>query len=77
MSTEKVADSAIRYGLRYGLKQICVNPGGIILDYEHNEIDMYQAFLIIIIRVIRSAKHDLDFIIIKDDKLYDIIRFKK
>ncbi len=73
VSTEKAADSA----LRCGLKQIFGNPGGIILDYEHNELDMNQAILVIILRTIRSAKRDLDIIIIKDDKLYDVIRFKK
>ena len=74
VSTEKACDHAIRHGL----KQISDNPGGIILKFESNDINLDDAIKIIEKRMTRKGSIDVpaDIILIKDDKIVRILRYK-
>lgn len=72
VSTEKAADSAIRKGL----KQISEKPGGIILYYI-NDVSIDKAIKNIAYRTLRRSTFNLVIMIIKNENLYDIIRYNK
>lgn len=72
-TTEKAADTA----LRSALKQIKDNPGGIILDYGTNSFDPKNLRDVIGRRIKRSSKFDVDVLIISNDKLFKVYRYKK
>lgn len=73
MSTAKAADSAVRKGL----KQIFDNPGGIILDYGNNPVSMDNVKKIINARMLRGGGNNADIIIAKEEKVIEILRYKK
>lgn len=70
-STEKSANSAIRHGL----KQIQENPGGIILNYEKNEISVDLLKEILQKRLNASATQNVDIVVLANDKLLTVQRF--
>lgn len=70
-STEKSANSAIRHGL----KQIQENPGGIILNYEENEISVDLLKEILQKRLNASATQNVDIVVLANDKLLTVQRF--
>ena len=70
-STEKSANSAIRHGL----KQIQENPGGIILNYEENEISVDLLKEILQKRLNASATQHVDIVVLANDKLLTVQRF--
>lgn len=72
-STEKAADSA----LRSALKQIVINPGGVILDYRSNEISVERAVDIISRRLSRQEQCNADVMILQNGKLVRVLRYKK
>lgn len=72
-TTEKAADTA----LRSALKQIKDNPGGIILDYGTNNFNPKNLRDVIGGRIKRSSKFDVDVLIISNDKLFKVYRYKK
>ena len=74
VTTEKACDHAIRHGL----KQISDNPGGIILKFESNDINLDDAIKVIEKRMTRKGSIDVpaDIILIKDDKIVRILRYK-
>lgn len=71
VSSEKSADSAIRYGL----KQIEENPGGMILDFVGESLDLKGLAEIIGRRLRRSAKSSMDIIVISHGKLISVRRY--
>ena len=73
LSTEKAADSAVRHGI----KQIAQKPGGIILLIKDCDMDIKKAEKLAVARVKRSAKFDMRLILIRGDRLYKIIQYKK
>ena len=73
VSNEKAAHHAIRKGL----KQITDNPGGLILNYGKNTINPKSCAKTIIDRIRRSAKFDVDVIILKANKILFAFRYKK
>lgn len=73
VSTAKAADSAVRKGL----KQIFDNPGGIILDYGNNPVSMDNVKKIINARMLRGGGNNADIIIAKEEKVIEILRYKK
>lgn len=74
VTTGKACDHAIRHGL----KQISDNPGGIILKFESNDINLDDAIKVIEKRMTRKGSIDVpaDIILIKDDKIVRILRYK-
>lgn len=72
-STEKAVDSAIRKGL----KQIAKNPGGIVLDFSENEINLKDAQKFISDRMGRRDDVPADIMIIQKGKIIKIVRYKK
>lgn len=72
-STEKAPDSA----LRSGMAQIAINPGGIILDFKDNEINVDAAIETINNRMLRPESIPSDVLIIHKGKLLRILRYKK
>ena len=74
-TTEKSTNSAVRKGL----KQIDVNSGGIILNYKNNDIDINSVASMLDIRMKVSQRDGttVDILIILDDKLQAVIRYKK
>lgn len=72
-TTEKSANSAIRHGL----KQIQNNPGGIILNYEDRNISLNVLRKVISKRINASAKQSVDIVIIQDDRIVQVLRYKK
>lgn len=68
ISTEKSADSAIRYGL----KQIEEKPGGLILDFVGESFDLSRLTEIVGHRLRRSAKSSVDIIITSFGKLISV-----
>lgn len=73
VSTEKSANSAVRKGL----KQITDNPGGIILNYGNNDISLKEVEKVIDDRVKINNENSVDIMIIIDQKLIKVIRYKK
>lgn len=73
VSTEKSANSAVRKGL----KQIKNNPGGIFLNYGNNDISLEEVEKVIDDRVKLSNENSVDIMIIMDQKLIKVIRYKK
>ena len=73
VSTEKSANSAVRKGL----KQIADNPGGIILNYGNNDISLKEVEKVIDDRVKFNDENSVDIMIIIDQKLIKVIRYKK
>ena len=72
-STAKAADSA----LRSGLKQILENPGGIILDYGDNDINLDDILKVVESRMKRGHYTSADVIIISKGEVVKILRYKK
>lgn len=72
-STAKAADSAIRGGL----KQIFNNPGGIILDYGDNSINIDEVLDVIASRMKRGQYETADIIIISKGEIVKILRYRK
>ncbi len=72
-TTEKAADSATRSAL----KQIKDKPGGIILDYGANGFDPDRLRDVINKRIMRSCDFDVDILIMSEDKLFKVYRYKK
>lgn len=74
-TTEKSANSAVRKGL----KQIDVNSGGIILNYENNDIDINSVASVLDMRMNVSQWDGttIDILIILDNKLQAALRYKK
>jgi len=70
-STEKSANSAVRHGL----KQIQKNPGGIILNYEKNEISVDILKEVLEKRLNASATQNVDIIVLANNKLLTVQRF--
>ncbi len=73
VSSPKAVDNAVRKGLR----QIQDNPGGIILDFGKNSIDLIEVKKIIEGRLRRGFPSTVDFILISKDTLASILRYKK
>lgn len=72
-TTAKAANSA----LRHGLKQIKDNPGGIILDYKNEDVDLQEVINEVENRM-RQSKGDLyhvDVMIISKQEIVKIIRY--
>lgn len=72
-STTKAADSAVRHGL----KQILSNPGGLILDYGENDIDIDDLMDVINGRVRRKEDAPIDIIVVIKGRVKSITRYKK
>lgn len=72
-TTAKAADSAVRSGLH----QIAPNPGGIILDYEDNEINLAEVEEVVRKRVTRGQKLDVDVMIVSRGEAVKVLRYKK
>lgn len=73
VTTMKSADDA----LRRGLKQIRDNPGGIILDYGGNEINLEALQSVINKRIARGGLRDFDVMIVSNEDTLRIFRYKK
>lgn len=74
VSSEKAADRA----MRKGVKQIAKNPGGIILNFGTNVFSTKRCKNVIIDRLKRSEiKTTIDIIVLKQDKIFNIFRYKK
>lgn len=71
-STETSANSAIRKGI----KQIVDNPGGLILDFVDNEIDMGKLESVIDKRMQWNKSIPID-IIVKNKGKYKVLRYNK
>ena len=71
ISTEKAADSAVRYGL----KQIEMNPGGLVFDFVGENLDLKTLTKIVGQRMRRSAKSSVDIIITSRGRLISIRRY--
>ena len=72
-TTEKSADNA----LRSALKQIQDNPGGVILNYNYNDIELDAVLDIIKRRLLRQEQCNADILIIHRDELKAALRYKK
>ena len=73
-STLNATDNAVRKAL----KQIQVNPGGIILDYGDNEIDIDALVETVSKRLARGELFDeLDVFMLKNEELLKVLRYKK
>lgn len=72
VSTVKAPDSA----LRKGIQQIQANPGGIILNFGKNEVEIGEAMNIIDDRLKRSGKFDFDVMILQNNNVTKYIRNK-
>ncbi|MEG1863529.1 MAG: hypothetical protein RR198_07990 [Oscillospiraceae bacterium] len=73
ISTAKASDSAVRSAL----KQISDNPGGVVLRCDNNDIDTSETIKVISDRVKRSSTFDVDIMVIKKEKIINILRYKK
>lgn len=71
-STSKSANSAIRHGL----KQIRENPGGIILNYNDNNVDIDEVIEVIEKRMEWSKLGQVDIMIIRNKKVVVVLRYK-
>lgn len=72
LSSEKAIDSA----LRKAISQIYVNPGGVILDFGKNKIDLQKIYNKIEERISTSCRFKIDIMIINYKKLLKVIRFE-
>lgn len=72
-TTAKAADSA----LRKGLKQIRSNPGGIVLDYGYNRISAEELLKIAVDRMKFSGTDQVDVMVLMENALQFVWRFKK
>ena len=72
-TTEKSADNA----LRSALKQIQDNPGGVILNYNYNDIELDAVLDIVKRRLLRQEQCNADILIIHRDELKAALRYKK
>lgn len=70
-TSEKAANSAIRSGI----KQIKDNPGGIILNYENNNINLDMAIDVIEKRMSKGYDGKIDIVIIINEKIKHILRY--
>ena len=70
-TSEKAANSAIRSGI----KQIKDNPGGIILNYENNNINLDMAIDVIEKRMSKGYDGKIDIMIIINEKIKHILRY--
>lgn len=71
------SNTSIDTQLRKALKQISDNPGGVVIDYSaytSTDADMEHA---IIDRLKRSAKTQVDIILLKDGVFTKVLRYKK
>lgn len=73
LSTEKAADSAVRSGL----KQIQSNPGGLVLDYIGNGLNIDLLINILDMRMNRRYRGDVDIIIMQKKIVQAVRRYKK
>lgn len=72
-TTEKSADSA----LRSALKQIQENSGGVVLNYNDNDIEFNAVLDIVKRRLLRQEQCNADILIIHRDELKAALRYKK
>ena len=72
-TTEKSADSA----LRSALKQIQDNPGGVILNYNDNDIEIDAVLDTVKRRLIRQEQCNADILIVHRNELKAALRYKK
>lgn len=72
-TTEKSADSA----LRSALKQIQDNPGGVILNYNDNNIELDAVLDTVKRRLIRQEQCNADILIVHRNELKAALRYKK
>ena len=73
VTTEKSANSAVRHGL----KQVKENPGGIILNYENREISLDILQEILLKRLTASAQETVDILIVQNNAVLKVLRYKK
>lgn len=73
LQSEKAVDSAIRHGL----KQIESNPGGLLLQYVSENVDIDLLLKKINYRLCRSSKTSVDIIVYKENSFIYILRYKK
>ena len=72
-TSAKSADSA----LRSALKQIAENPGGVILNYNDNDVPMDKVLEIVTRRLLRQEKCNADILIVQKGNLVAALRYKK
>lgn len=73
VSSVKAVDSAVRSGL----KQIKTNPGGIILNYADNVVEIEEVKRAVEGRMRRGFEQTTDIMVIKSEVLVYVLRFKK
>ncbi len=71
-STEASLDSSIRYGL----KQIKSNPGGLFINFGNNNFSLDEAMRRAENRLYRSAAFPLDVVIVSNGKVVKVLRKK-
>lgn len=69
----KGVDSA----LRKALQQIRANPGGVILDFKKNKIQIEQIKKAVRIRLKKSCRFTVDIMIIQNKEVVEILRFSR
>lgn len=69
--------NATDHAVRKALKQIQDNPGGIILDYADNKIDMEAFVAVINNRIARGDLRGLDVLMLDKGGLLKAMRYKK
>lgn len=74
---EESTRNAVSQNIRNGIKQIREKPGGIILDMGESEMPIREIHEEVLNRLRRSSKFDCDVILIKNDEIVDIVRYKK
>lgn len=72
-STRNATDNAVRKAI----KQIQDNPGGIILDYGENEINLEALVTVISKRVTRGTLKEVDVLMLGKGELMKALRYKK
>ena len=72
-ASAKAVDNAVRKGLR----QIQDNPGGIILNFKKNAINLPEVKKLIEDRLRRGFPASVDFIIVSQNTVAAVYRFKK
>lgn len=63
--------------IRKGISQIQSNIGGIVLDIRNSKLSNAQILSAIYYRINRSCNKTIDVIIVKDNTIQTIIRYKK
>lgn len=63
--------------LRKALKQIAENPGGIILDYGNNSVNLEALEAVVESRLKRSGVDNLDVMIVRENEMLIALRHKK